>query len=522
MSIVRMRKFFRRPIRIRIGRHAFSFGTPVQIVFWGIVIIFVVGAYYSFGPPTRGGREQAGGRKLSQIVARVGKQVIPREKYELALAMSNYEHSGAAMRSFTKLQILDQMIDDLLQLQAAKAEGIKVSGREVTKKREEMVEEAIKFTFPSRKDLVRYLRKKRMTYQEYEDRVRRERFGNLDAIKRQLLVEKLKEKVEGRISVSDEEVKQSFEEVKARHILISPEAEARRAGEAAKKKDAPSEKVDGDALARDKAKRLLERLKKGEDFAALAKQYSDDKGSAERGGDLGWIKRGQMVLEFEKAAFALKPGQVSGVVKSPYGYHIIKVEDKRLEVPDDFEKNKERYRQEELSRRKIRAWQQYMDNLRKQTPIEIVDPELRGYKLAQEGKEEEAIQALEEAVKADPYNVDARYHLAMMYKDRGDKKRAVELLQEAAEIEAGARMADVHMALGELLEDLGRKKEAIEEYQRASEWAIAHDFMNYMLHSQLRSKFEKLGRKDLADAEKKWMDEFDKSQQGQMTIPLGQ
>ncbi len=71
------------------------------------------------------------------------------------------------------------------------------------------------------------------------------------------------------------------------------------------------------------AKEVLEKLGKGEKFANLARQYSID-GSAKKGGDLGLFSRGQMVREFENAAFGLQKGQVSGIVRTQFGYHIIK------------------------------------------------------------------------------------------------------------------------------------------------------------------------------------------------------
>lgn len=108
------------------------------------------------------------------------------------------------------------------------------------------------------------------------------------------------------------------EQVSVSHILV--------------KTPAPGQdgKVDDNALkaAKQKAENILNQVRNGGNFAPLAKKNSDDPGSAEQGGSLGWINRGQMVPEFEKAAFSLKKGETSGLVQSSYGFHIIRMDDR--------------------------------------------------------------------------------------------------------------------------------------------------------------------------------------------------
>ncbi len=102
------------------------------------------------------------------------------------------------------------------------------------------------------------------------------------------------------------------QQVKASHILL---------------KTSPGASETAKAEVKAKAEKLLERIKKGETFAGLAKEFSEDTGSATNGGDLGFFGKGRMVPAFEQAAFSLAKGQVSGLVETPYGYHIIKVTD---------------------------------------------------------------------------------------------------------------------------------------------------------------------------------------------------
>ena len=114
------------------------------------------------------------------------------------------------------------------------------------------------------------------------------------------------------------------ERVKVRHILIKTQGKP--------KDEIPKLKA--------KAEDILKQLQHGANFADLAKKDSEDPGSAAKGGELDWVVRGQMVPNFEKAAFSLKPGELSGVTETEYGYHIVQVEDKQAAHQQTFDEVK--------------------------------------------------------------------------------------------------------------------------------------------------------------------------------------
>ena len=150
--------------------------------------------------------------------------------------------------------------------------------------------------------------------------------------------------------------KNEYERVKARHILVRFKGSAAPAGK--------KELTEEEAL--EKTKALRARIVAGEDFATIAKAESDDTGSGAQGGSLGTFPHGQMVAPFDQAAFSLPLGQISEPVKSPFGYHIIKVEERTT-------KSFEEARPEIEKQMKPQLTKEAMDRIKKQLPVTIDD-----------------------------------------------------------------------------------------------------------------------------------------------------
>ena len=147
---------------------------------------------------------------------------------------------------------------------------------------------------------------------------------------------------------------QSEEEVHARHILFR----------VADPNDAAASKA-----AEDKVKDVIERLNKGEDFAKLASALTEDPSGKKDGGDLGYFTRDQMVPAFSDVAFNLQKGQISGPVKTQFGWHVLKVEDRRKREPPPFEKVRSEVEQYAVRK----AQSDYVKKLRSEAKIERLD-----------------------------------------------------------------------------------------------------------------------------------------------------
>ena len=259
---------------------------------------------------------------LDRVVAIVGDVVITQSGLQEKLIQKRQEGvtpptDSAGFRAFA-LGAVNELIDEELLLQKGKDLKIEVPDADVANTVDKQMKD-IRGRFGSESEFRNELQKAGLGTPDEFKRFRTEEVRRSETITR--TVRKLRE--DGKIvpaNVTDAEVQEAYDRNRAslpkrepsvswRQIIIAPKASA-AAREAA----------------RTKAESLLVEIKSGGDFELLAKRESMDPGSKDNGGDLGWNRRGRMVAEFDRWMFGLPPGQLSPVVETPFGFHIIRVD----------------------------------------------------------------------------------------------------------------------------------------------------------------------------------------------------
>jgi peptidyl-prolyl cis-trans isomerase SurA len=259
---------------------------------------------------------------LDRVVAVVGDVVITQSNLQEKLIAKRQEGAkiptdSTAFRAFV-LGAANELVDEELLLRKGKELKVEVPDADIANTVDKQIKE-IRGRFTSEAEYRNELAKAGLGTPEEFKRYRLDEVKRSETISR--TVRKLRE--EGKIvqaNVTDAEVEDAYERNKStlpkreasiawRQIIVAP-----RPSPAAKER------------ARAKAESLLVELKTGGDFEKLAKRESMDPGSKDNGGDLGWNRRGRMVAEFDRWMFALPPGQLSPVIETPFGYHIIRVD----------------------------------------------------------------------------------------------------------------------------------------------------------------------------------------------------
>lgn len=190
-------------------------------------------------------------------------------------------------------------------------------------------------------------------------------------LKSQVLRKKIYDEVTTDKIITDEDAKQYYDDNKETSYLIPPRAKASHILAIFPWVESGSEETEeGRDEALEKIELVEDRLKNGGDFKELAKQYSDDEVTADNGGDLGYISKGQTVEEFEEALFSLDEGETSGIIETEYGFHIIKVLDYQEEYYQDFEEVEESIKVYLLDLYKLEEYNDFIFSLIEEVDIE--------------------------------------------------------------------------------------------------------------------------------------------------------
>jgi peptidyl-prolyl cis-trans isomerase C len=292
--------------------------------------------------------------QLPDVVARINGEALNKSEFELAV--HNLEsQAGRPVPPEQRDEVYRNLLNNMIAFRLLRQETVR---RHMTATNEELdaAMKQVRGQFPNEAAFNKALNSQKLTLAQLRDETR----ANL------LIARMLDKDLAPQLQVKPSEVSEFYEKnpdkfkqqeaVHASHVLI---AVPQGADEATKQ------------AARAKAEEVLQKARAGGDFAALARTYSND-ASRQHGGDLGFFPRGQMVPAFEKAAFALQPGQISDVVETPFGFHVIKMIEKRSAQTVPFGQVSariEQYLQQEKREVKTKA---FVETLKTKGKVEVL------------------------------------------------------------------------------------------------------------------------------------------------------
>ncbi|MGQ9602480.1 MAG: peptidylprolyl isomerase [Candidatus Bipolaricaulia bacterium] len=488
-----------------------------KFVIWAIAISFLLGALVIFTPGkfniARQGSPQSrvpalivNGEKITQ--GQFDEQYNNLLEYYRQLytqsGLGSFDlqlkgPSGAVYQLRLKAGVLQDLIRRALLDQEAKRRGITVSKAEyeaaLTKEVERQLSAILSYYQMSEDELRDRLAEQGRTIDDFKKDIRKQLEQHKDELVKQLQDEKLRATVVTALSPSDEELRNYFEEnkpefakpemVRARHILVKVA------------QDAPEAEV---AKARARIEEIKKELAAGANFAELARKYSEDEGTAQKGGDLGWFQRGQMVKEFEEAAFALKVGEVSEIVRSQYGFHIIKLEDRKPATT--FEEVKDQVRSAYISEKGQEQFDNWYQQIRAAAEVKIELPLLAAYMLEETDKEA-ALAAYEKlAAEGKEKDLYLPYYIARLYEEKlreaEDRERELEGAPQPDEAALKAAAAEVANYRQKVLENLYKTLDAARGEEELFKELLTYDEENPELHYSYGQFLRDNGRADEA------------------------
>lgn len=343
-----------------------------KTIIWAIVLAFLIGGVGLIGLERSGVlQNKTSTKKQTDTAATVGGTRITLAQLDAATTSTknqylqyyeqlgqdtSYMVSGASGAMFTlqmEAQALRGLVQQALYTQEADRRKIRVPESTVTNAFNSQYNTLLQNYQITEATLTEYLVAQGTTLAAWKAQMR-------DNVALNLRIQALRDAVVTPLVPTDEELMAYFEQnasvygtqeqVRASHILVPERA---------------------------KAEAILAQLKSGADFATLAQENSTDTGSATNGGDLGWFTRGQMVAEFETAAFALAVGETSDIVQTQYGYHIIRVTDRKVGTSPNFAEAKDKVKTDYLKSKQDQEFSDWSQKIYAQASAQIQLPLLQ-------------------------------------------------------------------------------------------------------------------------------------------------
>lgn len=498
-------------------------GTKIGYAIVAVIAILLVFSfvYSGLGNNVGAGRGGAAGGGQGGTVATVNGSAITRGDFDqetntLQQQAQQFGQTISPLRSaLLHATALDELITAKLELQAADRMGLKVSDSELNKARLAVVAQAGLAQKLNLKPNASLTQIDAALTQNGQPTVE----DNLPdaAIRENVLQDKLQTYEANKVVVTPQDARNFYQEWHTRHILID-------------------NKTRSDAQAQSQAQQILTKAKApGADFAALAKQYSDDPGTKNSGGDDGWIgadnQFNNYVPEFVQAVKSLKPGGIT-LIKSPhFGYFIIQLEAIRSNLPKDFDKNTAKYIDQVKQQEQSQAMQDFVTALKNDphNKIVVTDPELRADRtmaaaatesdpVKQQADYRAAIADYQKALAAKPAGTVAgeiNVQIGQAYQALHQTPQAIAAFETALQTTDDP---DLRMELGNLYLQNKQDAKAAAQFQAAS----SQSWDNQALHQQLMMTYLQMKRPDLVAHERDWLKQYqDRQKQMQAAPPMG-
>ncbi len=476
-----------------------------------VLFAFIMVAGILFVVTPGGGGLGNGSRpaQLEQVVATVGKRPILRNDWDVSyvsLAQQSAQF-GLPVRIEDILALryesFQQLVGQTRQLEAAKERRVRVSRADIHQRIDALANQQItqlQSAYPEATELEKAMLSVMAALGTSRQHITPDRFRTWlvqhiektewEVARNELLVSHLRQENDKTVTVTDEEVKESFDEFDISRIRIT-------AGNGRT-----------DAQAKQQADDVLRQLKdEHADFAALAKQRSDDFLTKDEGGRTNFISRDSLDPEAVKALIAISPGQTTPVIKTRDGYEVLHLHTVERKLPADFKDQSTRHKDSVLTSKKSAAWSEYLTQLEQEYPLELIDSELLAERALDDDQKDEALTRLQQVLghaevysDRNPEILQAAYYaMGQLYEEQGKLDDALQAYNSAV---GPVTPADVYVTLGALSHKMKKDDDARKYYAGAERTGAADE----TVRQKLLAAYTDLGDTKKAKEQQDWLD----------------